>query len=219
MGIRNIIFSEGEYYHIYSRGIEKRLIFLDKQDYKRFIYLLYTANSAEPVHLSNYQGISLIKIPRGETLVDIGAWCLMPNHFHLLLREKVEGGISTFLKKLLTGYSMYFNIKSQRRGKLFEGKFQARHLDYDQYLKYQFTYIHLNPISLVDEGWKKKKIQNKIKAKEFLNRYTYSSYLDYCGIDRPESMILNREEFPEYFETDIDFKEMVDEWINFNENL
>lgn len=215
MGTRNLIFSENEFYHIYSRGIEKRKIFLIDKNYKRFVYLLYTANSTEPVHLSNYQGISLMDIPRGETIVDIGAWCLMPNHFHLILKEKVENGVSIFMKKLLTGYSMYFNVKEQRKGKLFEGKFQAKHLDYDQYLKYEFTYVHLNPISLVDGGWKEKYIEDKKETKNFLNNYEYSSYLDYLGIKRPESKILNKEAFPEYFETVTDFDEMVDEWMNF----
>lgn len=157
-------------------------------------------------------------IPRGETIVDIGAWCLMPNHFHLILKEKVENGISMFMKKLLTGYSMYFNVKEQRKGKLFEGKFQAKHLDYDQYLKYEFTYVHLNPISLVDSGWKEKYIEDNKRAKNFLDNYEYSSYLDYKGIERPEGEILNKESFPEYFETAADFEEMVDEWINFKNN-
>ncbi len=217
MGTRNIIFSEGEFYHIYSRGIEKRKIFLSDKDYKRFVYLLYTANSTEPVHLSNYQGISLIDIPKGEPIVDIIAWCTMPNHFHLILKERTENGISIFMKKLLTGYSMYFNVKEERKGKLFEGKFQAKHLDYDQYLKYEFTYVHLNPISLVDSGWKQKDIEDERKCKDFLDHYKYSSYLDYSGVDRPEGKILNREAFPEYFETATDFKEMVEEWIDFKD--
>ncbi len=219
MGIRNFIFSEEEYYHVYNRGTEKRQIFMEEQDYERFVYLLYTANSDTPVHLSNYQGYSLMEIPRGETIVDIGAWCLMPNHIHLLLKEKQEGGISIFMKKLLTGYSMYFNVKEKRRGKLFEGTFKAKHLDYDQYLKYQFTYIHLNPIGIIDNGWKEKHIEDKKKALNFLGRYEYSSYLDYCGVDRPEGKILNKEAFPEYFETATSFQEMVKEWVNFEKPI
>ena len=154
---------------------------------------------------------------RTDTLVDIGAWCLMPNHFHLLIREKTESGISTFMKKLLTSYSMYFNKKYHRTGSLFEGPFKAKHLDYDQYLKYQFTYIHLNPIGIVDSGWKEKRIEDKKKAKTFLDNYKYSSYSDYGGGKRLERNILNKEAFPEYFETVLDFKNMVSEWLNFNE--
>src|SRR6266700_3364284 len=98
MSARNLIFTEGEYYHVYSRGVEKRRLFLDEQDYRRFETLLYSANSDVSVNLSNYQGKALLEIPRGEPLVDIGAWCLMPNHFHLLLKEIVPGGISDFCK-------------------------------------------------------------------------------------------------------------------------
>lgn len=212
-----MVFSINEYYHVYSRGIEKRAIFLDKKDYERFVLLLLTANSDTPVHLSNYQGISLIDIPRGEVIVDVIAWCLMPNHFHLLLREKTENGISLFMKKLLTGYSMYFNTKMERKGKLFEGKFQAKHLDYDQYLKYQLAYIHLNPISIIDSGWKNKQLKDTEKAKDFLNDYKYSSYQDYCGFKRPESRILNIENSPKYFESIKDFSDMIEEWVNFTE--
>ena len=84
------------------------------------------------------------EIDRGETLVDIGIYCLVPNHFHLLIKEKTENGISEFVKKVATGYSMYFNKKYERTGSLFEGPFKAKRIDTDEYLKYIFSYIHLN---------------------------------------------------------------------------
>jgi len=87
MSARSVQFAEGEYYHIYSRGVEKRKIFLDDKDYKRFVTLLYSANSDTPVHLSNYQGKALLDIPRGDPLAALGAWCLMTNHFHLLCKN------------------------------------------------------------------------------------------------------------------------------------
>ena len=214
---RGIEFAPGEYYHLYNRGVEKRKLFLDKGDHKRFTALLYVANSTTSVHLSNYQGRSLIEIPRGEQLVSIGAWCLMPNHFHLLVREIEDGNISLFMKKLLTGYSMYFNTKNERKGTLFEGNFEARHLNTDNYLKYQYSYIHLNPIGIIDDGWKSKKIKNISKAKNFLSSYTYSSYLDYQypNKKRKEGIILDIPNFPKYFETLMDFSDMIEEWINF----
>lgn len=231
---RNITFSFGEYYHIYSRGVDKRKIFLNKRDYDRFVKLLYLANSDESFVFSEVFGKKgqkgLDEVKKGKEIVSIGAWCLMPNHFHILIKENHEvgpcassknerSGISLFMQKLLTGYSMYFNTKCHRKGTLFEGKFRARHLDYDQDLKYQFTYTHLNPIGIIDSGWKEKYIEDKKKAKDFLDSYEYSSYLDYSGVDRPEGKILNRSAFPEYFETVVDFQEMVDEWINFEEDL
>jgi putative transposase len=198
---RNLTFSFEEFYHIYNRGTEKRIIFLDDYDHSRFTLLLYLCNSTDRVDLGDLlrQGLSLSEIFREErtdTLVEIGAWCLMPNHFHILIKEKAENGISMFMKKLLTSYSMYFNKKYHRTGSLFQGPFKAKHLDYDQYLKYQFTYIHLNPIAIIDSGWKEKYIQDKKKANNFIKNYKYSSYLDYSDQDRIEGNILNKKAFP-----------------------
>ena len=190
---------------------------MDGADHERFVSLLYSANSDTSIYLSDYQGKALSEIPRGKQLVAIGAWCLMPNHFHILIKEVSENGISTFMQKLLSGYSTYFNKKHYRKGTLFESKFQAKHLDNDQYLKYQYTYIHLNPIGIIDNGWKKKEITDKEKAKKFLKEYKYSSYKDYMGEEREENAILNKEEFPEYFSTSNDFEAMIEEWINFDD--
>lgn len=212
MSVRNLQFAEEEYYHVYNRGVEKRKIFLDVKDHKRFITLLYSANSDSSVHLSNYQGKALLDIPRGTPLAALGAWCLMPNHFHLLLKETHSGGISAFLQKLLTGYSMYFNKKYNRTGSLFERKFNAKHLVNDRYLKYQYAYIHLNPIGIVDFGWKKKRLADKKVAKEFIARYPYSSYFDYMEKEREENLLLRKDVFPEYFSSMTDFGNMCDEW-------
>jgi len=216
MSIRPIIFAPGEYYHIYSRGVDKREIFLDQADYRRFVRLLYASNSSVPVHLSKNQGKALTEMVRGEPLVYIGAWCLMTNHFHLLIKGKDDDGITNFLQRLLTGYSMYFNKRYERKGALFSGKFQAKHLDTDNYLKYQYSYIHLNPVGIVDSGWKNKKIKDKTKAKDFLKTYPYSSYLDYLGQERELSAILDRKEFPDYFDTTTKVEGMIDDWLNFS---
>jgi len=218
---RNINISIDEFYHIYNRGTDKRIIFSDDYDYRRFILQMYLCNNTEQLNIADLlkydKPAEIFKINKEETLVDIGAWCLMPNHFHILIKEKVAGGSVAFLQRLLTSHSKYYNKKYHRTGSLFQGPFKARHLDYDQYLKYNFTYVHLNPISLIDKGWKEKRIEDKKKAKDFLNKYEYSSYQDYCGTDRPEGRILNKVAFPEYFETVTDFKDMVEEWIHFNE--
>ncbi len=215
---RTTAFAPGEYYHLYNRGTEKRIIFLDEEDHNRFVSLLYLCNSGIPIHRSDYRTNSLrglFLINRETTLVDIGAYCLMPNHFHILLREHADGGVSMFMKKLLTAYAMYFNKKYERTGTLFEGPFRSRHVSRDEYLKYLFAYIHLNPIGIIDAGWKKKRIGNKAAANRYLNEYEYSSFLDYAGGVAPrwQSAILNKLAFPEYFEKRNDFEIYLKDWM------
>ena len=213
-------FSTGEFYHIYSRGIEHRNIFLDDRDYLRFTTLLYVANSATPIHISNFskwKSFDFFQLPRGARLVDITAYCLMTNHFHLLIHDPNGGNISIFMKKLLTGYSMYFNKKYHRTGSLFEGAFKAQHVNADEYLKYLFAYIHLNPIKIIEPSWKETGIINKRKAEQYLATYPHSSYLDYCGEARSEQKIINREASPEYFTTSLDFKDFVRDWLEFKD--
>jgi putative transposase len=211
---RKINFSINEYYHVYNRGNNKSLIFLDDFDNKRFIKLLFLCNSSKPVVFKTVQGMPLDKIERGETLVDIGAYCLMPNHFHLLIKEKQENGISIFMEKLSTGYSMYFNKKYDRTGKLFEGRFRAEHLDSDEYLKYIFMYIHLNPVKIFDPNWKEQGVNDLLKIKDYLYTYNNSSYLDFLEVPRREVSILNIKAFPEYFTSKQDFLKEIDEWLN-----
>jgi len=213
---RNVIFSPQEYYHCYDRGTEKRKIFLDKKDHERFTHLLFVCNSKNKIHLSDYKGRSfndIFDIDRNETLVDIGAYCLMPNHFHLLLKEKEDKNISLFMQKLMTAYTMYFNKKYNRTGSLFESRFRAQHLDKDRYLKYMFSYINLNPMKIINSKWKEEGIKNKSQAKKFLHEYKYSSYSDYMGEKRTQEIILNRKSFPDYFPNKKDFEKELFEWI------
>ncbi|MCM2338833.1 MAG: transposase [Burkholderiales bacterium] len=217
---RKIDFSIGEYYHIYSRGTEKRKIFLESKDYKRFKVLLYICNNEDSINIGKHlQGGGLLsglyKIKKESSLVDIGIYSLMPNHFHIVIKEKTEGGISKFLGKLLTGYSMYFNKKNNRSGALFESRFKAKHIDNDEYLKYLFAYIHLNPIKLIDSKWKENGISDRKYAQKHLEEYSFSSYQDYKNIERLQSKIINKEVFPEYFSEEKDFDLFIDEWLSF----
>ena len=143
----------------------------------------------------------------------------MPNHFHLLVTQIEGGSISKFMQKLTTGYSMYYNKKYERTGSLFEGKFKSEHANIDNYLKYLFSYIHLNIIKLIQKDWKEVGIKNKNEATDYLNEYKYSSYLDYLGIDRKENSILNREDFPDYFPTKELFKKDIFEWLSYRQDL
>lgn len=219
MATRTISFSVGEFYHIYNRGTDSRDIFIDDADRRRFIKLLFVANGNKPFVFRDFPiGLPYVKFDRGETVTAIGAYCLMTNHFHLLLKETAEGGITNFMSKVLTSYSSYFNKKYGRTGRLFEGTFKAKHLDTDEYLKYIFSYIHLNPIKLIDSNWRENGITNRDNAKQFLGKYVYSTYLDYIGIDRIESLILNKEAFPGYFTELNEFEKFIDEWLMFKPN-
>ncbi len=181
--------------------------------------LLYICNNKNVIHLSDHKSVDLSSlykyVKQDSPLVSIGAWCLMPNHFHILIKEIEEGGVSLFMQKVSTAYTMYFNIKYGKKGSLFSGRYKAKHIDTDEYLKYQYAYIHLNPIGIIDAGWKEKYIEDKNKTKSFLGKYEYSSYRDYLGFDRLEGNILNKLNFPEYFDDVTDFEEMIEEWMNF----
>ena len=211
---RKFKFAPDEYYHIYNRGVDKRKIFLTNNDHRRFVKLLYLANSEKSVDFKTVKDKGLDEIDRGQTIVDIGAYCLMPNHFHLLLREKKDNGITIFLSKLSTAYSMYFNKRHDRSGRLLEGIFKATHVDNDEYLKYLFAYIHLNPIKLIDPSWKDYGIKDRESALNYLTNYQFSSYLDYLGENRGEKLILNRESFPGYFHSPKDFDDYLGVWLD-----
>jgi putative transposase len=216
MSIRKIVFTEGGYYHVYNRGNSKQKIFLDHKDYKRFMDLLYAVNSPEKFNFSDSEkGISIYEQEREHRLVAIGAYCLMPNHFHILITPLTEQGLTKFMQKLSTAYVMYFNEKYNRTGALFEGKFKAEHLNKDTYLKYIFSYIHLNPIKLIQKDWKEVGLKNKPKALEYLKTYIYSSFIDYLGKNRVENIILSKPNFPNYFPNIKDFIEEILTWINF----
>lgn len=214
---RSLTFAPNEFYHIYNRGTEKRNIFSSHTDYDRFLALLYLANQSNAVHLQ-IQGRTLKELSgerTGEPLIEIAAYCLMPNHFHLLVRELQEGGVSKFMQKLMTGYTMYFNKKHERSGSLFQGKFKATHVADDRYLRYLISYIHLNPVKLIEPKWKETGITDKARAEQYLETYTPSSYLDYLGKQRPEGIILTHEALPEYFSSSTDFKIFVTEWLTY----
>lgn len=153
--MRNISFADGEYYHIYNRGTDKRAVFLDDQDFERFFQSMEEFNNSDPVgglfvasfrkKLLRSSATQLSEESRNEErLVDIIAYCLNPNHFHLLLKQVSEKGIEKFMQRLGTGYTKYFNHKYDRTGVLFQGKFKAIHVDSNEYLLHVSAYVNLN---------------------------------------------------------------------------
>jgi len=216
--MRKVSFALHEFYHIYNRGNSRQAIYVTKADHERFLALLYLANGTNAFEFRNLQTDTLFEFERGEQQVAIGAYCLMPNHFHILATPLVEDGVVTFMRKLSTGYSMYFNKKRHRTGSLFEGRFKSEHVDSDTYLKYLFAYIHLNPVKLLQPDWQQKGIENLYDTFNYLNDYPYSSYID-NQLKRPESAILNRAKFPEYFTTKQEYDTEMKEWLAYNDEL
>ena len=195
--VRDAPFAYGEWYHCFNRGIEKRNVFQDEDDANRFLMALYLANGTKPVHLFNTHKPKLDKSfeeERGDSIVAIGAYCLMPNHFHLLLKEITDGGITSFMRKVGTAYTMYFNAKNQRVGNLFTKPFRSRHVGDDRYFQHVLQYIHCNPAELYEPGWKSGKVRNIRTLEKKLVDYSYSSFRSYAekGIVSP---ILSRDEF------------------------
>lgn len=147
-----IIFADEEYYHIYNRGVEKRDIFQDEYDFQRFLESLQEFNTLEPIG-SIYEhsfrkdasqlGHLMSKLEE-KGLVEIVAYCLNPNHFHLILKQVSEQGVSKFMQRLGNGYTKYFNHKYERSGGLFQGKFKAVHIDSNEYLFHLSVYVNLN---------------------------------------------------------------------------
>lgn len=221
-------FVEGEFYHLYNRGNSKQNIFLDDHDRSRFVKMLYLSNSKKRINFREdivKRKIDVWEFDRGKPIVSIGAWVLMPNHFHLLITiPKTEnpksdfgqGRISMFMQKVFTSYSKYFNTRHKRTGALFEACFKSSLADSDEYLKYLFSYIHLNPIKLIDPKWKENGIKDLEKAKKFIENYEWSSYYDYCGKKREQSGILSKKDFPEYFDDPKVFKNEIFDWLSFN---
>jgi putative transposase len=211
-----------EIYHIYNRGIEKRDVFLDNDDYYRFIHDLFEFNDIEPaINLAYYlkqqnqsKEVGLPKIERmpRKLIVEVMAFCLMPNHFHLIVRQKKENGITEFMRKLGTGYTNYFNKKYKRVGVLFQGKYKFIRLTDEAHFVHIPYYIHLNPLDLNFFEWRKRELKNYKSAMKFLENYKWSSHLDYAGIKNFPS-VTQREFLLEFFGGPEKYKKSILEWL------
>ena len=149
-----------------------------------------------------------------DKLAEVLAFCIMPNHLHLLVRQLKEKGIIKFMQKFGTGYGGYFNRKYGRQGHVFQKQFTAVHIKNEDQLKTVFVYIHTNPISLIEPKWKEKGITNPEKAIEFLENYKWSSYLDYIGKKNFPS-VTDREFLLKIMGGEKDCKKFVESWIKY----
>ncbi len=195
MPYRREKFANAEIYHIVIRGIDDNLLFKNIDDHYRGIFSIYEFNTTKPVNIRERRiirlqikklqkqkaGKSLIVTDNRDKLVEILAFCFMPNHVHLLLRQLKDGGITKFMKKVGAGYGGYFNRKYHRRGYVFQDRFHAVRIKTDAQLLAVFNYIHTNPLSLTETKWKEGVIKNIKKSSKFLFAYKWSSYRDYIG--------------------------------------
>lgn len=176
--MRKITFANQEIYHIYNRGTDKRDIFYNDKNRIRFMNSLILFNEVGRISNKSIKTISVIDIPQNPC-VEILAFCLMPNHYHLLLRQVTDGGISEYMHRL-KGYSRYFNLQNNRSGRLFEGVFKAKHINTTKYLNHISRYIHQNPLDLCNEKLKNEKNLTE-QEKIFLEKYEWSSYSTYLN--------------------------------------
>lgn len=169
------ITSDG-YYHVYNRGVSKQKIYTNHKDYERCISCLSYYNLCEPpVKYSNYLNLNTEysahvqnQIKNSRKNVFIVAYCLMPNHFHFVLKQTQPDGISRFIGNSMNSYVRYFNIKYNRIGPLFQGPFKAKRINEEQYLHHVIRYIHLNPYL------------DGLTGINELEKYKWSSYQEYC---------------------------------------
>ena len=173
MAYRRTPFAVHEWYHLYSQGIDKRNIFLDKNDFKRFQALLYLTNNVEPVNK--------------------------------------DGGITSFMRKLGTAYTMYFDRKYNRIGNLLVKPFRSKHIEDDRYLGRVVQYVHLNPAQVLEHGWKKGRVRNIRALEECLLDYTFSSLPDYFGNKRPECSIIDNDAYDLLSDGLPKFRDVLDE--------
>lgn len=170
------------------------------------------------------RGRTSAKLCRGTTpdtrdlLVEILAFCFMPNHIHLLLRQIKDYGITKFMRKAGTGYAGYFNKKYNRKGHLFQGRFQLIHVKDEGQLKTIFVYIHTNPISLIKPGWKKEGIKNPKEVIKFLENYKWSSYPDYVGKKNFPS-VTEKKNLLKIMGGGQNCKNFVENWVRYKEEI
>lgn len=190
----------GNIFHITNRGVEKRKIFLDQEDYLRFADNLRDFNdidNAVESYFRRREQLSDVARPT-EQIVDILAWCLMPNHVHVLVSEKIDGGASLFSKKLIGGYTKYFNLKNKRSGVLFQGRSKIINIEDDEHFTYLPYYIFANPIKLLEPNWKDRGIRDPKNVVKFLENYKWSSLSSLLTDD--DCPVVNRSLFFEMFD-------------------
>lgn len=205
----------GQVYHIYNRGIDHRPTFKDKREQERGILALKFYKYPDlPVRLSRFLDLpreerkkTLVEISKkGKSIIDFIAFCLMPNHFHFLLRQNTDKGISTFMSNFQNSFTRFFNAKNQRTGPLFLDQFKAVRTETDEQLLHVSRYIHLNPYSSFI-----------VKSLDQLENYKWSSLGEYIGLD--ESNFCDKETVLSFFKNKENYKKFLFDQANYQRKL
>ena len=204
MPYRTTPFINGEYYHLYNRGLEKKTMFYDRRDYKHFVEALFYYQIQNPKpKFSTYRRTKVFPVDHTKKIVDIICYCLMPNHFHLLIKQLQDGGISEFMRKFIHSYTKYRNVKYNRQGSVFQGMFKAIRIESDEQLVHVSKYIHLNPlVSLLVKD---------------LNLYPWSSYRTYISLE--DNKAIAKEEILSFFKSSKDYEKFVLDQADYGRTL
>lgn len=207
--MRKINFANGEFYHIYNRGTDKRNIFSSESDFQRFLQSMDEFNSVEPIG-SIYEN-SFRKdrkehslgnpVSKSKKLVNFVCYCLNSNHYHFILEQLLDSGISKFMKSLGGGYTKYFNEKEKRSGALFQGTFKAVHVDSNEYLLHLSAYVNLN-----DMVHKKTPLGNRVSKmgdKSSWGEYLGENENNFCRKDIILEQFRNIKEYKEFVEDSV----------------
>lgn len=202
--IRN--FAENKYYHIFNRGVEKRKIFLDEQDSSIFLYYLLVYTMPIKKVLEKYPLLP-IRLHSKNLSSEIGiiAYCLMPNHFHLLIKQKSKDAISKLLKQVTIAYAHYFNYKYKRVGGLVQGKFKAVLIENDELLLHISRYIHLNPVA-----------SNLVNTPK---DYKWSSFLSYLDNSLNNDIKCYKDPILSHFNSPKEYNEFVLDQIEYGKEF
>ncbi len=207
------IFANNHFYHVFNRGAGRQPTFKTKNDHERAITTLdfyqYEKPSlrlAKALVLNKKERESFFENLRKQPkLVEIISYCLMPNHFHLLLRQKTNNGIPRFLSNFSNSYTRYFNIKQKRVGSLFQGIFKAVRIETDEQLIHVSRYIHLNPVVSL------------VVKEDKLDIYPWSSFPEY--LDPKIEAICNQQEILSFFPTRKAYRKFVHNQIEYAKKL
>lgn len=203
MPLRKTPLVTDHFYHIFNRGVEKRITFTDTREYKHFLETMKYYQHKDLELKFSHATYEMKQTTSGKKLIDIIAYCLMPNHFHLLVKQLEENGISTFMRRSINSYTRYFNTKHERIGPLLQGPFKVALIENDEQFIHVSRYIHLNPLV----GYITKD----------LRLYEWSSYTEYLGIHN--SRFCNPSEILNFFKNPTDYERFVKDQEDYAKQL